>query len=65
MSNGDVKKNINKMQRVKKLEKKLHREQVRLSRRYECLKKQNRRKEKLLDKISINKSLKYNESIKP
>jgi putative transposase len=38
-SNEVVKKNINKTSRVKKLEKKLKREQVRLSRKYECLKK--------------------------
>ncbi|WP_330370861.1 RNA-guided endonuclease InsQ/TnpB family protein [Lachnoclostridium phytofermentans] len=41
-SNEIVKKNINKTSRVKKLEKKLKREQVRLSRKYECLKKQNK-----------------------
>ncbi|ABX43441.1 transposase, IS605 OrfB family [Lachnoclostridium phytofermentans ISDg] len=41
-SNEVVKKNINKTSRVKKLEKKLKREQVRLSRKYECLKKQNK-----------------------
>ncbi|WP_201770164.1 RNA-guided endonuclease InsQ/TnpB family protein [Peptoclostridium acidaminophilum] len=38
-SNGIVKKNINKTARVKKLEKKLRREQRRLSRKYEGLKK--------------------------
>jgi putative transposase len=38
-SSGIVKKNINKTSRIKKLEKKLKREQVRLSRKYECLKK--------------------------
>ena len=38
-SNGTVKKNINKTARVKKLEKKLRREQRRLSRKYESLKK--------------------------
>ena len=38
-SNGTVKKNINKTPRVKKLEKKLRREQRRLSRKYESLKK--------------------------
>lgn len=42
MSNEIIKKNINKTSRVKKLEKKLKREQVRLSRKYECLKKQNK-----------------------
>lgn len=44
MSNEVVKKNINKTLRVKKLEKKLKREQVRLSRKYECLKKSNKTK---------------------
>ncbi|MZQ75718.1 MAG: IS200/IS605 family element transposase accessory protein TnpB [Peptoclostridium sp.] len=38
-SNGAVKKNINKTSRVRKLEKKLTREQRRLSRKYESLKK--------------------------
>lgn len=42
LSNEVVKKNINKTSRVKKLEKKLRREQRRLSRKYECLKKQNK-----------------------
>lgn len=42
LSNGAVKKNINKTSRVKKLEKKLKREQVRLSRKYECLRKINK-----------------------
>ena len=41
MSNEVIKKNISKTSGVKKLEKKLKREQVRLSRKYECLKKQN------------------------
>lgn len=39
MSNGEVKPNINKTSRVKKLEKKLKREQKRLSRKYEMKKK--------------------------
>ena len=42
MSNGNIKKNINKTQRVKKLEKKLKREQKRLSRKYESLKERNK-----------------------
>jgi len=42
ISNEVVKKNINKTSRVKKLEKKLKREQVRLSRKYDCLKNQNK-----------------------
>lgn len=43
MSNKTIKKNINKTITVKKLEKRLKREQVRLSRKYECLKKQNKK----------------------
>ena len=46
-------KNINKTQRVKKLENKLLREKKRLSRKYESLKLRNKkRKGRLLDKIS-------------
>lgn len=41
-SNGLIKKNINKTKRVKKLEKKLKREQRRLSRKYESLKLRNK-----------------------
>lgn len=44
MSNGSVKKNINKTERVKKLEKKLKREQRRLSRKYEEYKRRNKKK---------------------
>lgn len=44
ISNGSVKKNINKTRRVKKLEKKLKREQRCLSRKYEDLKKRNKKK---------------------
>ena len=44
MSNEVIKKNINKTSRVKKLEKKLKREQRKLSRKYESLKKQNKTK---------------------
>lgn len=44
ISNGSVKKNINKTKRVKKLEKKLKREQRCLSRKYEDLKKRNKKK---------------------
>jgi putative transposase len=43
MSNKIIKKNINKTITVKKLEKRLKREQTRLSRKYECLKKQNKK----------------------
>ena len=42
LSNGVTKKNINKSSKVKKLEKKLKREQSRLSRKYENLKKQTK-----------------------
>ena len=38
-SDGNIYKNINKTQRIRKLEKKLKREQKRLSRKYEFLKK--------------------------
>ena len=44
MSNGNVKKNINKTERVKKLEKKLKLEQRRLSRKYEDYKKRSKKK---------------------
>lgn len=42
VSNGDVYKNVNKSARVRKLEKKLRREQRRLSRKYESLKIRNK-----------------------
>ncbi len=38
-SNGDIKRNVNKTQRIKKLKKKLKREQRKLSRKFESLKK--------------------------
>lgn len=44
MSNGVVKKNINKTAKVKRLEKKLKREQRCLSRKYEDLKKRSKKK---------------------
>lgn len=44
MSNGVIKKNINKTAKVKKLEKKLKREQRRLSRKYENYKKRSKKK---------------------
>ena len=44
ISNGTVKKNINKTEKVKKLEKKLKREQRRLSRKYEAYKRRNKKK---------------------
>lgn len=46
MSNGTVKKNINKSARIKKLEKKLKREQRCLSRKYEDLKKRSKENKK-------------------
>lgn len=56
ISDGTVKKNINKTVNVKKLEKQLKREQRCLLRKYEDLKNAvNMRKEKLLDKISKSK----------
>lgn len=55
-SSGAVKKNINKTSRVRKLEKKLKREQRMLSRKYESLKKLKKsKKEKLLGKTSKSK----------
>lgn len=44
VSNGIIKKNINKTQKLKKLEKQLKREQRSLSRKYEDFKKQNKKK---------------------
>ena len=44
ISNGNVKKNINKTERIKKLEKKLKREQRCLSRKYEDYKKRSKKK---------------------
>ena len=43
MSNGITKKNINKTKKIKKLEKKLKREQIKLSRKYESLKIRNKK----------------------
>lgn len=57
MSNGVTKKNINKTSRVKKLEKKLKREQVRLSRKYECLKKRNKTKKGEATRQNIHKQV--------
>ena len=45
LSNGKVFKNINKTNRVRRLQKKLRREQRRLSRKYESLKKRNKQEE--------------------
>jgi putative transposase len=44
MSNGTIKKNINKTEEVKKIEKKLKREQRSLSRKYENYKKRSKKK---------------------
>ncbi len=57
MSNEVSKKNINKTSRVKKLEKKLKREQVRLSRKYECLKKQSKTKKGEATRQNIRKQI--------
>ena len=45
LSNGKIFKNINKTYRVRRLQKKLGREQRRLSRKYESLKKRNKQEE--------------------
>lgn len=52
-SDGNIYKNINKTQRIRKLEKKLKREQKRLSRKYEILKK----KGGTVAKSNINKEI--------
>lgn len=57
LSNQEVKKNINKTLKVKKLEKKLKREQVRLSRKYECLKKSNKTRKGEATRQNINKQI--------
>lgn len=57
MSNTTTKKNINKTSRVKKLEKKLKREQRRLSRKYESLKKSNKNKEGEATRQNIRKQI--------
>lgn len=57
MSNEVTKKNINKTSSVKKLEKKLKREQVRLSRKYECLKKSNKTKKGEATRQNIRKQV--------
>ena len=51
ISNGVVKKNINKTDKVKKLEKQLRREQRCLSRKYESLKKNNKSRESSRENI--------------
>ncbi len=57
LSNEVVKKNINKNSNVKKLEKKLKREQKRLSRKYDCLKKQNKTKKGESTRQNIRKQI--------
>ena len=58
VSNGETYKNINKSVKIKKLEKKLRREQRCLSRKYE-----NLRKERSLKRIYKSKSSKYKDFI--
>lgn len=57
ISNGVIKKNINKTSSVKKLEKKLKREQRRLSRKYESLKKQNKNRKGDATRQNIRKQI--------
>ena len=57
ISDGVVKKNINKTCRVKKLEKKLKREQRRLSRKYESLRKQNKNRKGKATRQNIHKQI--------
>ncbi len=55
-SHGRTYKNINKTNRIRKLEKRLKREQRKLSRKKVSKSYQKIRKEKLLERISKNKS---------
>ena len=57
ISNGTTYKNINKTAKVKKLEKKLIREQCSLSRKYESLKKQKNKKEGEATRQNIQKQV--------
>ena len=57
ISNGTVKKNINKSARLKKLEKQLKREQRCLSRKYEDLKKRNNKKKGEATRQNIQKQV--------
>ena len=57
ISNGIVKKNINKSARLKKLEKQLKREQRCLSRKYEDLKKHNKKMEGEATRQNIQKQV--------
>ena len=57
ISNGVVKKNINKSTKLKKLEKQLKREQRRLSRKYEDLKKRSKNKKGEATRQNIQKQI--------
>ena len=57
ISNGIVKKNINKTTRIKKLEKQLKREQRYLSRKYEDLKKRNKKMKGEATRQNIQKQI--------
>lgn len=56
-SNGITKRNINKTSKVKKLEKKLRREQRKLSRKYEGLKIKNKKTEGVATRQNIQKQI--------
>ena len=56
-SDGNIYKNINKTQRIRKLEKKLKREQKRLSRKYENLKLKNKNKKGEATRQNIQKQI--------
>ena len=56
-SNGQTYKNINKTQRVEKLEKKLSREQRKLSRKYESLKIRNKKEKGVTTRQNIQKQI--------
>jgi putative transposase len=57
ISNGTVKENINKTKQVKKAEKKLKHEQRKLSRKYEGLKKRNKKEEGRATRQNIQKQI--------
>lgn len=57
LSNGIIKKNINQSPRVRKLEKKLKREQRGLSRKYEDLKKRNKKRKGEATRQNIQKQV--------
>ena len=56
-SNGQTYKNINKTQRIEKLEKKLSREQRKLSRKYESLKIRNKKEKGVTTRQNIQKQI--------